>query len=380
MTQSEQSQWNMGRFIQTLSYFGAIPLINNLDWVQQLLGSRANPTADRSALAIAPPTVLVIDPDPDFHTHLTEQLQPSGYAVRSLQSSEINDPQFSEQLASVQAIVCWVGDRAPDWLPTLIHAAAHSTHCRHIPIFDFSQSPQSVQETWGALDDVVMGGVSESDLRLEGDCAVFSGNVSTANSGGFASVRTRNFEPVLDLSDYEGVELRVRGDGKRYKFFIRCEDRWDGVGYAHSFDTAADGWITVQIPFDQLIPVFRAKTVDRAEPVNASRITSFQLMLSKFEYDRELNPHFSPGAFRLEVASIHAYGMAPKPRFVLLGDSEAIAPMEPLLQQHNLPYIVIPGTIPTAPQNTTDPVTLAAHGTMKLDSVAKACAQAIAQF
>lgn len=33
-----------------------------------------------------------------------------------------------------------------------------------------------------------------------GPCGVFAGSVTTANNGGFASVRTRNLEPPLDLS------------------------------------------------------------------------------------------------------------------------------------------------------------------------------------
>ena len=41
--------------------------------------------------------------------------------------------------------------------------------------------------------------------------------VSEGGGGGFASVRTKNFEPALDLGAYEGLELRVRGDGQRYK-------------------------------------------------------------------------------------------------------------------------------------------------------------------
>lgn len=43
---------------------------------------------------------------------------------------------------------------------------------------------------WGPLDDVVMGGVSESNFaRIQsGNEAVFSGRVSAANNGGFASV------------------------------------------------------------------------------------------------------------------------------------------------------------------------------------------------
>lgn len=78
-----------------------------------------------------------------------------------------------------------------------------------------------------------MGGVSESVLRVvpgagepaaeggaaaAGAAAVFSGEVKTSNSGGFVSIRTRNLSPVMDLSHYNALRLRVKGDGNRYKF------------------------------------------------------------------------------------------------------------------------------------------------------------------
>lgn len=76
-----------------------------------------------------------------------------------------------------------------------------------------------------------MGGVSESSLRVvpaageatgsggaPGAAAVFAGEVKTSNSGGFVSVRTRNISPSLDLSAYDALRLRVKGDGNRYKF------------------------------------------------------------------------------------------------------------------------------------------------------------------
>ncbi|NJR66051.1 MAG: CIA30 family protein [Leptolyngbyaceae cyanobacterium CRU_2_3] len=173
-------------------------------------------------------------------------------------------------------------------------------------IFDFTQPSDMLPAIWGALDDVVMGGVSQSGIQFGVAGACFSGQVSTANSGGFASVRTRNFEPSLDLSDYTGIELRVKGDGNRYKFMLRAETRWDGIAYCYSFDTVAHAWITVRVAFAALIPVFRAKTVGNS-PFAADRITSMQLMLSKFEYDGGLNPHFQPGSFQLQIASIGAY-------------------------------------------------------------------------
>jgi hypothetical protein len=199
----------------------------------------------------------------------------------------------------------------PAWIRSLFQDPSAPFERGKMPvndvIFDFQHPSSDVKENWGALDDVVMGGVSQSGVRLVENSALFSGEVSTDNSGGFASIRTRNFEPPFDLSDYEGLEIRLRGDGKRYKFMLRSETKWDGVAYCYSFDTLKDTWTTVRIPFAQLIPVFRAKTLQDAAPLDRHQVSSFQIMLSKFEYDGGLNPSFSPGHFELQVESIKAY-------------------------------------------------------------------------
>jgi len=174
-------------------------------------------------------------------------------------------------------------------------------------LFDFTQPNEALAQTWGALDDVVMGGVSASSFRLQDGTAQFSGNVSTANSGGFASVRSRNFEPALDLSRYSGITLQIKGDGQRYKLLLRDETQWDSVAYAYSFDTTASEWMTIRIPFTQMVPVFRAKTQPNSRPLNTAQIRSIQLMLSKFEYDGALNPNFEPGEFRMDVQAIGVY-------------------------------------------------------------------------
>ncbi|MEO0688352.1 MAG: CIA30 family protein, partial [Cyanobacteria bacterium J06649_11] len=196
-------------------------------------------------------------------------------------------------------------------------------------LFDFSNPSAEVKNVWGVIDDVVMGGVSQSNIQLSSGKAVFFGNVSTDNNGGFASVRTKNFDPSFNLSGYEGVEIRVKGDGKRYKFILRTETNWDGIGYCYSFDTEADAWINVKIPFAELIPVFRAKTVQDASLIDTSKICSFQMMLSKFEYDGGLNPSFSPGAFSLEVETIKAYGGKSLPQFVLVSSAGVTRPGRP---------------------------------------------------
>jgi hypothetical protein len=186
----------------------------------------------------------------------------------------------------------------------------------------------------------VIGGVSESGLRLGAAKAIFTGNVSTANSGRFASVRTRIFDPAFDLSQYEGIQLRVKGDGKRYKCILRCEGKWDGISYCYSFDTVANTWITVRVPLAELRPVFRAKSVPEADPLDASRIYSIQLMLSKFEYDGDLNPKFEPGFFALEIETIHAYGGELTSQFIVVnGTSNPID--EKLFEDKGLHYTIL---------------------------------------
>ncbi len=174
-------------------------------------------------------------------------------------------------------------------------------------VFDFRQPLPSLAQTWGALDDIVMGGVSTSSLQQQGGMALFKGVVSTQNSGGFASVRTRDFQPPLNFAGRTGIELYIQGDGQRYKFLVRDESRWDSVAYAISFDTVPGQWMTVQLPFAEMVPVQRAKTVSDGRSLKLERIYSLQLMLSKFEYDGVLNPHFAPGDFQLAVQTIAVY-------------------------------------------------------------------------
>jgi uncharacterized protein YbjT (DUF2867 family) len=52
-------------------------------------------------------------------------------------------------------------------------------------------------------------------------------------------------------------------------------------------------------------------------------------MLSKFEYDGELNPHFSTGGFTLQVESIKAYGGETLPQFILVSSAGVTRPGRP---------------------------------------------------
>lgn len=200
----------------------------------------------------------------------------------------------------------------------------------------FAANGGGAVQGWGSLDDVVMGGISESGFVIRqgagedgGPAGVFAGRVTSQNNGGFASVRTRNLEPPLDLGAFEGLQLRVKGDGMRYKLIIRCDAGWDSVGYTQGFNTQP-GWQTVQLRFSDFKPVFRARTQLGMPPIDAANICSLQLMLSKFEADGALNPTFKEGPFELPVQQISAYMAQPlTPRFVLVGSAGVTRPDRP---------------------------------------------------
>ncbi|MBR8834975.1 MAG: CIA30 family protein [Stigonema ocellatum SAG 48.90 = DSM 106950] len=378
MTHKNRSQWDLKRFIETLTYFEVIPFLN---WIQELFHGRSNDNKDRPDGAKQVGVILVAGATGGVGKRVVRRLLERGSKVRGLvrdidkaRSILGNDIELvvaditkSETLtslvmANIQAVVCCTAVRVqpvegdtPErakysqgikfYQPEIVGDTPENVEYQgvknlvaaadqYLPqvdkklLFDFTNPSTELKNNWGAVDDVVMGGVSESNIQLVENTALFAGNVSTANSGGFASVRTKNFTPPLNLSGYQGVELRVRGDGQRYKFLLRTEAQWDSLAYSYSFDTIANTWIDVHIPFADLIPVFRAKTVNHP-PIEASNILAFQLMLSKFEYDGGLNPKFSPGSFALQVESIKAYGGETLPQFVLISSAGVTRPGRP---------------------------------------------------
>ena len=379
MTEKNRAGWDAGRFIRTLAYFEAIP---GWSWLKQILPGVSNEPDNHLSGGKQVGVILVAGATGGVGKRVVRRLLEKGYQVRSLVRDkdrassilgdvetyvgDITQPETltPEMMANVRAVICCtavrvqpVGGDTPDrekynqgvkfyqpeivgdtperveylGVKNLVQAASQywgQNPTSEKTIFDFSQPTPQLQQIWGAVDDVVMGGVSQSEIRFVEDTALFTGDVSTANSGGFASVRTKNFTSPLDLSGYEGVTLRVRGDGKRYKFFLRTESSWDGMAYSYSFDTVANQWITVRIPFDRLTAVFRAKTVPDAPAIDISKIRSLQLMLSKFEYNGELNPQFSPGGFALQVESISTYGSA-RPQFILVSSAGVTRPNRP---------------------------------------------------
>lgn len=314
MSVKQKSQWDVVRFLTTLNTFGEIPFLGSFRWLQQWFGQ--NPTFAGRAIDAGTRKVAVVGAIPPDLLASIQQLP----AASAIEYDVANLNSMAQLLATTDTIVLGEGLDVSRLVSELVTHPMLSSDVVLDHVFDFTQSDSDL-EAWGVLDDVVMGGVSEGSFSLHfgskkttaepslypARAAIFSGYISTDNSGGFSSVRTRNFEPPFNFAGWRGLQLWVRGDGQRYKLILRNSEAWDSPGYIHSFDTTADEWSEVRIPFESLIPTFRAKSMKNAAPFNPAKTVSIQLMLSKFEYDKQLNPKFSPGPFELAVSNISVY-------------------------------------------------------------------------
>jgi len=138
---------------------------------------------------------------------------------------------------------------------------------------------------WRPVDDVVMGGVSRSSFERAGaGVARFSGNVSLENFGGFASVRTPPRD--WDAAGAQAFLLRVRGDGKIYKFTVRTSDGFDGIQYQSRFTTTAGEWTDVRLPVREFVATFRGRKVPFAASLDPAKARAIGFMIS----DKQAGP------------------------------------------------------------------------------------------
>ena len=105
---------------------------------------------------------------------------------------------------------------------------------------------------WVYLADRVMGGISEGTAQFEDqgiDQVIrLSGEVSTANNGGFIQVRS----PVLweAAKGKTGIRLTVKGNGDQYYLHIRSTDTRLPWHYYHQSFQASSSWSEIILPFE----------------------------------------------------------------------------------------------------------------------------------
>lgn len=104
---------------------------------------------------------------------------------------------------------------------------------------------------WRFFTDGVMGGVSSGGVTfLEEDGRPFArmtGEVSTANNGGFIQMRLDLPEPPP--GDAEGVRLVVRGNDQRYFVHLRTRGMVVPWQYYQAGFDVAGSWAELRLPF-----------------------------------------------------------------------------------------------------------------------------------
>jgi len=160
-----------------------------------------------------------------------------------------------------------------------------------ITLFDFAAADEA---SWDVVNDGVMGGRSAGYVAVEAGTLRFTGTLVT-QGGGFTLVRARR---VVDLTGQIGLELRVRGSGRRFE--VEVDDGLRSYGRSVSrraaFPSSAE-WTLVRVPFATLRSTIFGQAVN-ASPIDLARIRGVALYMADAK----------DGPFRLEVDYIWAYG------------------------------------------------------------------------
>lgn len=178
-------------------------------------------------------------------------------------------------------------------LLTMNNLAAEKT------LFDFCTYTNA--SGWQVLNDDVMGGVSTSSYTVTNGVALFRGEVSLENNGGFASVRS--LPARQDLANCDAFLIRVRGDGHRYKFTARTDPSFDSAIYQIVFPTKKGEWEEHRLPMKDFVPTFRGRVLSGEPPLDPAKVTSVGFLIS----DKQA------GTFRLKVAWIRASARPGRP-------------------------------------------------------------------
>ncbi len=146
---------------------------------------------------------------------------------------------------------------------------------------------------WTVVNDGVMGGRSAGFVTVKNGTLIFTGTLVT-QGGGFTLARARR---VIDLTGQVGLELRVRGSGRRFEVEVDDGVRSFGrnVSRRAAFATSAD-WTLARVPFSALRSTIFGRVVN-APPLALARVQGVGFYMVDGQ----------DGPFRLEVDSICAY-------------------------------------------------------------------------
>ena len=157
-----------------------------------------------------------------------------------------------------------------------------------IILFDFTGADAAKQ--WQAVNDGVMGGVSEGKFKItEAKTMEFFGTLSLANNGGFASVRSKSKKLGLETGDT--LVAKVKGDGREYTLNLYPARSRTAFSYRATVQTKKDEWIEVKVPLDEFEATSFGRVVREAGAVKPEEVSSVGFLLG----DKKAGP------FKMEI-------------------------------------------------------------------------------
>ncbi len=173
-------------------------------------------------------------------------------------------------------------------------------------------------DDWFSLNDTVMGGSSKADCRASSKGLSLEG-VVVEEKGGFVSCKSPIFSPLLNLTSYQGFQLKIEGKGRTLKFGVSCrysifglkefllDKSPGGLRWVAEIETKRFGTTIIKVPFESLEPTVLAKKLSLPCKFKSDSISQFQLLHSKFGRPGELNPGFKAGKINFVLQSISVY-------------------------------------------------------------------------
>ena len=144
------------------------------------------------------------------------------------------------------------------------------------PTLIYNFHKESSLKNWQIVNDGVMGGLSKSNLEVtENGHGKFSGQVSLANNGGFASVRLQT-DVEVDNNNQELI-LKIKGDGKTYQCRVKS-NKYQRESYVHEFETTGQ-WQEIKLKLKDFEPQFRGRQLNKPN-FDFSSIQEFSLLIA----------------------------------------------------------------------------------------------------
>jgi len=194
--------------------------------------------------------------------------------------------------------------------------------CQPLFSFDGGGAADAIDK-WERIDDVIMGGVSNSRLVASQteDCAYFEGRLRELG-GGFCGQRMKLLSEPLDLSSQDGVYLDCEADAdapqRSFKMALRTRQDRGEVVYQAMFAPPPLNRSIIYLPFSDFRLVSGPRLVPGAPPLSADaakEIFQISIVISKFaisETGASIS-NFKEGPFRLKLFSIGTFAMDAAP-------------------------------------------------------------------